>query len=85
MDKLNKIILVQLGILVLYSGLEYLRDDSYAILGVAIWMVAHIFISILAGVVLLAKPEDRSYGKALLISAGIVLVVGFPSCWALFN
>lgn len=85
---LGKTILLNIGIVLVYDLLIIAMNrgsssNSEAELGVALFLMMvialHVFILLAAGLgYIIAKKSD--VGKALLLSAVIVLLVGFASC-----
>jgi len=72
-------------ILFIYMVLIYfsMSGGSEAELGIALMasfcIGIHVFVNFVAGIYFFVK-SDRVAGRAFLLSAGIVLVVGFSSC-----
>lgn len=88
LSALGKTILLNIGIVLVYDLLIIAMNrgsspNSEAELGVALFLMMaialHVVILLVAGIgYLIAKKSD--VGKALLLSAAIVLLVGFASC-----
>ncbi|MEN9347107.1 MAG: hypothetical protein ACOVOO_02375 [Flavobacteriales bacterium] len=85
MEKIERVLFIQLGILAIYTGFFAIDNQLYNILGVAMFMALHLFLSIVLGAFLLLNPNLKGYGKSILLSAAVVLVVGFSSCYLIFS
>jgi hypothetical protein len=85
MNKLGKVPGINLLILLFYMVWIYCvnKGTSEAALGIlllsAFAITAHVILNLVIAFVYFVK-RDKEKGKAFLLSAGIVLVVGFSSC-----
>ncbi|HXB11003.1 MAG TPA: hypothetical protein VNZ45_03375 [Bacteroidia bacterium] len=85
MKPLNKVVTINLLILLAYSLIIRLvvgRDEKSLgiLLTSALIIFCHIFILILAGLILQASGK-KELGRAFLLSSVFVLVIGFGVCW----
>jgi len=85
---LKKLLIVSgLNILsfIIFSLPLFLSEDGIPalILGFGL-VVLSLFVQLIIGVVLLNNPNKKDWGRALLLSAGIFLLIGFSMCqWSL--
>lgn len=55
-------------------------QQSYGILGIAFGMVILLIVQLIAGIVVDLNEKEKLYGKALMLSGLVLLVVGFGIC-----
>jgi hypothetical protein len=84
MSDIKKIVGINLFIMLMYMLLINItslgQERTLAVLVLSALAVGiHVFISVLLSVIYFSK-KDNSKGKSFLLSAGIVLVIGFSSC-----
>lgn len=77
----RRIQLINIGILVLYTVLVLLSRDTYWPLGLALLIIAHTALLLVSSLVYLWGLRKKEVAKALLASAGWVLLIGFSSCF----
>jgi VanZ family protein len=73
---------VNLGIFAAYTLLSYLmgfKDNSGSIAH-AFFIVAHVIISFFIGIIRLIAVKNNSDGGAFILSAVMILVIGFGTC-----
>jgi hypothetical protein len=86
MNKLGRVAGINLLILFCYMVLIYVSNQGtgeaeLGILLLAAFSIAvHVFLNFVLGIYFVFK-QDKAMGRAFLLSAGIVLVVGFSSCF----
>ena len=81
MKKTNLVTLI--AVLIGLTPIVYLDvtdKDPYKVIGLAFWIPGILFIYTLITAVLFALENARAYGKAVLLSMGIILLVGFSVC-----
>ena len=86
MNNIKKIVGINMIILVIYTILVNIanRGGSEAGLGIALGLASLIFFQVITNVImcLICFGDKKSeLGKAYLLSAGMVLLIGFSSCW----
>ena len=83
------IIGINIGVLLFYSILFALTaQGSHAFIGYFISTAVAIGIQVLVNIVLALGSylkDEKSFAKAYLLSAGIVLVIGFSACTGIGN
>ena len=85
MEKIERVFFNDTATIEIYTGFFAIDNQLYNILGVAMFMALHLFLSIVLGAFLLLNPNLKGYGKSILLSAAVVLVVGFSSCYLIFS
>jgi heme/copper-type cytochrome/quinol oxidase subunit 4 len=78
----KKILGVNLGIFAAYTLLSFIMGYKDASGGVfhAFFIVAHVIISFLIGIIRLITVKENSDGGAFILSAGLILIIGFGTC-----
>jgi len=86
-----KVLYINLGVLLVYTfffAATSLDDPNntgiYVVSTFAFVLVIHFFIALLAGIVLLIMKR-KDFGLGFLLSALLVLVIGFSSCYGIGN
>ena len=88
MNETKKVVGINLLIMLLYNiivHLAYMKDRSEGGLSILLTLVFVVGIHVVINLILAAiysGPKYNKLSKAFLISSGIVLLVGFSSCWA---
>jgi len=85
MGNLNKVVGVNLLILLVYTAIiNFSITGSERSLGVALSMALiisfHVFVDVVVSIVFFSRKK-KEQGKAFLLSAGLVLLIGFSACW----
>lgn len=78
----KKILGINLGIFAAYTLLSYLmgyKDASGAFFH-AFFIAIHVIISFLIGIIRLITVKENSDGGAFILSAVLILVIGFGTC-----
>ena len=84
MEKGTKnILLVNLGIFAAYTLLAFALSPKEGMIYHAFFIVIHVIISFLVGVIRLIFSKGDSDGGAHILSAALVLVIGFGTCMGL--
>ena len=86
MKSVSKITGVNLAIMLAYSlGIRFSYSSSERALGIlitsAVVIGLHVLILLLISIVYYAGKQKEE-GRAFLLSTGLVLLIGFSSCWA---
>ena len=86
----KQILMVNLGIFAAYTLLSYLyliggRKDADGNLNHAIFISVHVIISFLIGVIRLIFYRKEADGGAYILSAILVLIIGFGTCVGIFQ
>lgn len=86
MKSVSKITGVNLAIMLVYSLLIRFSNDGHEkALGILIFsalvITAHVIILLIICAVSYAGGQ-KEQGRAFLLSSGLVLLIGFSSCWA---
>jgi hypothetical protein len=81
----KQILLVNVGIFAAYTLLSYLMSLSEGIIYHALFIVAHVIIAFLIGLIRLVFVKNSSDGGAYILSAVLVLVIGFGTCVGIGN
>jgi hypothetical protein len=78
----KNILLVNLGIFAAYTLLSYLMGYKDASGGFfhAFFIAIHVIISFLIGIIRLIAVKSNSDGGAYILSAVLILVIGFGTC-----
>jgi hypothetical protein len=76
----KKILLSNLGIFAVYTLMSYVLSLSDGILYHAFFIVAHVIIAFLIGIIRLLFVKDSTDGGAYILSSFLVLVIGYGSC-----
>jgi heme/copper-type cytochrome/quinol oxidase subunit 4 len=78
----KKILGVNLGIFAAYTLLSFIMGYKDASGGVfhAFFIVSHVIISFLIGIIRLITVKENSDGGAFILSAGLILIIGFGTC-----
>ena len=93
MSNLTKIVLISLGLnialgLLVSLPLAFINDSDTSI-GWAITILAiaalSLIVQLIIGIVLAVGNSNREIGKGMLISVGIILVIGLSVCSALIG
>lgn len=86
MNSVSKVTGINLAILLVYSLIiRFSSAGSEKALGIlivsAMVITAHVFIMLIICAILYAGGQ-KDKGRAFLLSSGLVLLIGFSSCWA---
>ncbi|BDS13228.1 hypothetical protein [Aureispira anguillae] len=83
MEQIKKIIGLNLVILVAYTVLiQLIAQDGLKILVVTFYTVmAHTLINGILTTFFLFKDQDSPLSKAFFLSAVLIMLIGFSSCW----
>jgi VanZ family protein len=81
----KKILLSNLGIFAVYTLMSYLISRPDGLLYHAFFIVAHVIITFLIGIIRLVFVKDSSDGGAYILSAVLVLGIGFGTCVGIGN
>jgi hypothetical protein len=78
----KKILGVNLGIFAVYTLLSFLMGYKDASGGMyhAFFIVIHVILSFLIGIIRLITVKNNSDGGAFILSAGLILIIGFGTC-----
>ena len=84
MNKFFLILIIQLAVFLLYTA--YLGSDTnmYAVIDEAFLLGIQVAISLVFGLVFFFIEKTKPWGKALLLSSVVLLVIGFPTCILVF-
>jgi hypothetical protein len=76
----NKVLLINLGIMVAYTILTSFGKDEYMAVN-ALLIVVHMLICLLSGLILLIPSlKQRQLAQGQLLSGVLVLLIGFGAC-----
>lgn len=84
MEKLGKIGLVNIVLLFIYSAIIRLSGDGYHMFELAFLISLHFMLCLTAGLILVFS-KHKPIGLQLILSSILVLLIGFGTCWGLFN
>ena len=85
MQHLKKIAGINLLVLIAYTTLVFVfnydeREGSFTIMLIMMPLIGiHVFVNIVLGIIFFTQ-KDNARGRAFLLSALVVLIVGFSSC-----
>ncbi len=88
MNEIKKVVGINLIVMLVYSLLLRMpsfyqhRDKSWAILGGMAWMIILQLVINLILAIICSNIKKGKLAKAFAISMGVVLVIGFSTCWA---
>jgi hypothetical protein len=86
MEKGTKnILLVNLGIFAAYTLLSFVISPKEGMVYHAFFIVIHVIISFLIGLIRLIFVKDSSDGGVYILSAALILVIGFGTCVGLMQ
>ncbi len=81
MKALNKSLIIgNLIVLLIYTALLFSQGGLTGMLGSAMLIAVQVSLNIIAAIYCFIK-KDRQLGKSFLLSAGLVLLIGFSTCW----
>jgi peptidoglycan/LPS O-acetylase OafA/YrhL len=78
--EMKKILLINLGIFAVYTLLSYLISPKEGMIYHAFFIVSHVILNFLIGIISLIANSRNSNGGAYILSAALVLVIGFGTC-----
>lgn len=86
MKSVSKITGVNLAIMLIYSlAIRFNNTGSEKALGILLFsamvITVHVIILLIICAILYADKQKEK-GRAFLLSSGLVLLIGFSSCWA---
>jgi VanZ family protein len=78
--EMKKILLINLGIFAVYTVFSYLISPKEGMIFHAFFIGSHVILNFLIGIVSLIAVDKNSNGGAYILSAALVLVIGFGTC-----
>ena len=86
MEKGTKnILLVNLGIFAAYTLLSFVISPKEGMIYHAFFIVIHVIISFLIGLIRLIFVKSATDGGVYILSAALVLIIGFGTCMGIFQ
>lgn len=86
MEKGTKnILLINLGIFAAYTLFAFVSSPTDGMVSHAFFIVVHVIISFLIGLIRLIFVKDSSDGGVYILSAALILVIGFGTCVGLMQ
>jgi uncharacterized membrane protein HdeD (DUF308 family) len=78
--EMKKILLINLGIFAVYTVFSYLIAPKEGMIFHAFFIAVHVIINFLIGVVSLITDSKNSNGGSYILSAALILLIGFGTC-----
>ena len=79
----KNILLVNLGIFAAYTLFAFVTSPKEGMITHAFFIVFHVIISFLIGFIRLIFVKDATDGGVYILSAALILVIGFGTCMGL--
>ncbi len=81
----KNVLLVNLGIFTAYTLLSFVISPREGMIYHAFFIVIHVIISFLIGLIRLIFVKDATDGGVYILSAALILVIGFGTCMGIFQ
>ena len=81
----KNILLANLGIFAAYTLLSFALSPKEGMIYHAFFIVIHVIISFLIGLIRLIFVRDATDGGVYILSAALILVIGFGTCVGIFQ
>ncbi len=73
-------------VLIIYTLLlRFTNNDNESIIAVAFIIVFHFILCLIIGLICIAIPRSKAYGKGFLLSSLAVLLIGFSTCYLAYT